>query len=66
MVVRTAKVVHMVLTPGGGRRGFGIDGAAELKAPGPLPSEGSNGDRQQRQSRLFLSSLLALTHGWGD
>lgn len=53
MVVRTAKVVHMVLTPGGGRRGFGIDGPAELKAPGPLPLEGSNGDRQQKTIPVF-------------
>lgn len=68
MVVRTAKVVHMVLTPGDLRRGFGIDGAAELKAPGPLPLEGSNGDRQQRRPRSTqdyscLPSWLRLTVG---
>lgn len=52
--------------PGDLRRGF--DGAAELKATGPLPLEGSNGDRQQRRRRnrpnySCLPSWLCRTVG---
>lgn len=51
MVVRTAMVVHMVLTPATS----GLRERRRLRAPRPLPLEGS---------WLFLSSLLALNHGW--
>lgn len=63
MVVRTAKVVHMVLT-----LAIGSVGAAEFRAPGPLPLKGSDGERQQRwwwnsSDYSCLPSWLWLTVG---